>query len=88
MACYNAAPYIEQAITSATKQSYTELELIVVDDASIDASVALAKKAARSDSRISSQFASIANVPFRSNMESHGTCRPGSWPVIPFARQG
>ena len=38
MPCYNAAPYVEEAVESALGQSYPLLELVVVDDGSTDGS--------------------------------------------------
>ncbi len=38
MPCYNAAPYVEDAVESALRQSYADVELIVVDDGSTDGS--------------------------------------------------
>lgn len=39
MTCYNAAPYVEQAVSCVMKQTYPEVELIVVDDGSTDGSI-------------------------------------------------
>lgn len=36
MPCYNAAPYVEEAIGSVLEQSYPHVELIVVDDGSTE----------------------------------------------------
>lgn len=38
MPCYNCAPYLAQAVGSALHQSYCNVELILVDDGSTDAS--------------------------------------------------
>lgn len=39
MPCYNAARYVSEAVASVFAQTYLEVELIVVDDGSTDASV-------------------------------------------------
>lgn len=36
MPCYNAAPFVEEAVTSVLEQSHQAIELIVVDDGSTD----------------------------------------------------
>jgi glycosyltransferase involved in cell wall biosynthesis len=43
MACYNAASYVEEAVSSALQQSYPHTEVIVVDDGSHDASPDIVK---------------------------------------------
>lgn len=49
---HNVAPYLERCLTSLVNQSYTNLEIIVVDDGSTDESVAIASKYARYDPRV------------------------------------
>ena len=51
MPCYNAEKTLAMAIESVTKQNYTNWKLIIVDDASTDKSVNVAKKYLK-DSRI------------------------------------
>ena len=49
---YNYQQYIKDTINSVLKQTYKNLELIVIDDASTDSSVDIIKEIARNDSRI------------------------------------
>ncbi|GAH35075.1 unnamed protein product, partial [marine sediment metagenome] len=43
MANFNNANYIESAINSVLKQTYTNWELIIVDDCSVDDSIKIIK---------------------------------------------
>ena len=52
MPAYNAAPYIAQALDSALGQTEGDLEIVVVDDGSTDATLAIARDAASRDPRI------------------------------------
>lgn len=47
MPCYNAAPFLEEAVLSVMKQSYPKVELVVVDDGSTDNSVQLLERLAK-----------------------------------------
>lgn len=49
---YNAEKYLEDAICSVLAQTYQEWELILVNDGSTDASLAIAQRYAKSDDRI------------------------------------
>ncbi len=49
---YNVAPYLEQCLDSILSQSYTALEVIVVDDGSTDGSGAVCDAYAERDARI------------------------------------
>jgi glycosyltransferase involved in cell wall biosynthesis len=49
---YNAAPFLADAIDSILRQTYAHFEIIVIDDASTDATWAVAGRCAESDSRI------------------------------------
>ncbi len=46
MPCYNAAPYLEEAVASVLDQSYPHVELCVVDDGSDDGSMVILQKLA------------------------------------------
>jgi glycosyltransferase involved in cell wall biosynthesis len=52
MPAYNVEPYIGDAIRSALAQTFTDFELIVVDDGSKDGTAAVVKDMARQDARI------------------------------------
>ncbi len=52
MPCHNAAYYVAEAIGSVRRQTLTEWELIVVDDGSSDASLAIVSQLAQQDRRI------------------------------------
>lgn len=49
---FNRAQYIPQTLESVVKQTYTDLEIICVDDCSADNSVALLRNYAQKDTRI------------------------------------
>ena len=48
---YNAENYIRKTIENLKKQTYDNLEIIIVDDGSIDESVEMCKKAIDGDNR-------------------------------------
>lgn len=49
---YNAEKYIQQCIRSILNQSYSDIEIILVDDGSSDASASLCQELAQKDTRI------------------------------------
>lgn len=49
---YNTEPYIEETITKALKQTYSNIELVIVDDHSTDNSLKIAQKYASEKIRI------------------------------------
>lgn len=49
---YNGAEYLEKSIESVLQQTYSDFELIIVDDCSTDASGEIAQKYAAQDKRI------------------------------------
>lgn len=49
---YNAEPYLSECIASITAQSYADLVIILVNDASTDKSLDIAKSFAQNDERI------------------------------------
>ncbi|GHT78392.1 hypothetical protein FACS1894104_1530 [Actinomycetota bacterium] len=50
---YNVAEYLQRCLDSVIKQTYKNLQIIIVDDGSTDGSGALCDKIARTDKRIS-----------------------------------
>ena len=52
MSCFNAARWLEDAVSSVLAQSFTDFEFIVVDDGSVDNTLELIQKYAASDPRI------------------------------------
>lgn len=49
---YNVEPYLRQCVESITKQNYRDVEVILVDDESLDGSSGLCDELAREDNRI------------------------------------
>ena len=81
MAVYNAEKTIKQAIVSVLDQTYTNFELLVVNDCSTDRTAELVERIAESDSRVRL----IANEQSRgvSYTRRHGLeAAKGSWIAI------
>lgn len=57
--CYNYAQFLPQAVTSVLTQSGVAVDVVIVDDASTDESLAVARRFAAADSRVKV----IANEP-------------------------
>ena len=49
---YNVEKYLQRCVTSVTEQSYSNLEIILVDDGSVDNSGAICDDFAKKDKRI------------------------------------
>lgn len=49
---YNAAPYIEESLTSILEQTYKNIEVLVIDDKSTDKSVDIVTSIAKKDKRV------------------------------------
>lgn len=56
MTVRNARPFLREAIESILKQTYSHLELIIVDDGSTDGSIEIIRNLASGDKRIKSVF--------------------------------
>ncbi len=52
MPVFNAAKYVEEAVNSVLTQTYTNFELIIIDDGSTDKSWSILQKLAKKDKRI------------------------------------
>ena len=75
MTVYNREKYIEQAIRSVLNSTYTNFELIVVDDRSSDASVEIAQRLAQQDDRIKIYIneKNLGDYPNRNQAASYAT---------------
>ena len=90
MTAYNREKYISEAIESVLASTYTNFELIIVDDASDDDTVSIARKYASKDSRITvyvneknlgdypnrNKAASYAKGPYLKYVDSDDTLYP------------
>src|SRR5437870_5661637 len=50
--CYGGASYLAEAIESCLRQTFANIEIIIVDDASPDDSAEIAERYARQDKRV------------------------------------
>ena len=81
MAAYNAESTIADAIDSALAQSYRNLELIVIDDASSDSTGAIAKRFTEQDKRVR-LIANARNSGVSAARKSGLTAARGGWIAI------
>ena len=65
---YNSSLYLQENIDSIRKQSYTNLEIIYIDDGSTDESRDIIKKAIEEDNRIQLIEASHSGVSVARNL--------------------
>ncbi|MBQ4265753.1 MAG: glycosyltransferase [Clostridia bacterium] len=50
--CYNSEKYLDACMDSVLKQTFSDFEVILVDDGSLDGTLAVAKRYAESDARV------------------------------------
>lgn len=75
MTAYNRAQYIAASIESVLASTYTNFELIIVDDCSTDDTVAIAKNYAQKDSRLKLfvNKENLGDYPNRNKAAAHAT---------------
>ena len=78
MTAYNREKYISEAIDSVIAQSYTNWELIIVDDCSSDSTVSIAKEYIDKDNRIR-LFFNQSNLGDYSNRNKAALLANGKW---------
>lgn len=74
MPAYNSEKYISEAIESVLSQSYTDWELIIVDDGSIDRTSKIIDKYAEKDSRIKAFHRKNSGVSAARNFALDNIC--------------
>jgi glycosyltransferase involved in cell wall biosynthesis len=78
MPVYNTAEYIAQAIDSALAQTYTDLELLIVDNASTDTTYDIAMAAAQKDGRVR-VVRNDSNLGHNANFNKSFQLARGTW---------
>ena len=78
MTAYNREKYIAEAIASVLVSTYTNFELIIVDDGSVDHTVAIAKQYAAGDGRIK-LFVNEKNIGQFSNRNKAASLAKGTY---------
>lgn len=81
MACHNAEDYVQQAIDSVVKQTFSSWELIIFDDASQDDSLLIIKSSSLSDPRIR-YISSVINVGASAARNAAIEASKGEWLAI------
>jgi glycosyltransferase involved in cell wall biosynthesis len=89
MPLYNARPYVAQAVRSVLDQTFTDFELIIVDDGSTDGSAELVDKTAAGDARLrlirqanggvsvaSNRATELARGDFMARVDADDICLP------------
>lgn len=76
--CYNVAPTLDQALGSLCAQTYTNLEIIAVNDASTDETPAKLDKWAQGDARIQ-VIHNVQNCGYGASMNKGLSAAQGSW---------
>ena len=81
MPVYNGERFLAEAIASVLGQTFSDFELIIVDDASTDASADIAQEFAGRDSRIRLYFRLASNDGQRHGTQSRhrGVKRATTW---------
>src|SRR4051812_47750099 len=75
MTSYNREKYIAQAIESVIASTYSNLELIIVDDCSKDSTVSIARSYAENDKRVKVYVneKNLGDYPNRNKAASYAT---------------
>lgn len=81
MPVYNAAPYLPQAIESILSQRYENLELVICDNCSTDASPIIAQQYASKDKRIHF-YANQWNIGFSGNLQKCTSLVSGDFVLV------
>lgn len=78
MACHNCSAYIDEAVRSILNQTYSDLELILIDDCSTDNTLEIAKRYQAQDDRILVQSLPVNSGPSTARNEGIRVSR-GEW---------
>ena len=81
IACWNSARFLQDCLTSVTRQSLREIEIIIVDDASDDGSQDIIQLFARADTRIVPLLSECRGGPAQARNRALDVCR-GRWIAV------